>query len=209
MFTGLRILFGNAYLRALTIHASVYNAAEQILVINLVVWAVQQQDLPAGLYGLALAAAGVGGFLGTLIALRLADRLGLGRAFAWSLLLSCLTPLLLPVWPAAGWLLAVIIAAVMLVRGIGEGNANIYSLTLRQQVIPAGQLTRSAGAYTQMMYGSIPIGALLGGLAGDVLGARTAVAVGAAGLPCQRSRYSRRGSSGCGPPPLRPPDRGG
>lgn len=182
LLTGFRVLFANPYLRALTVHASTYNAAEQVLVLNLVIWAVQQQDVDPGAYGLALAAAGVGGLLGTLMALTLADRLGLGRAYAASLLLSCLAPALLPVWPVTGWALAAVIAAVMLVRGIGEGNANVYSLTMRQQVIPADQLTRSAGAYTQVIYGSIPLGALLAGLAGEALGPRTAVLVGAIGL---------------------------
>lgn len=95
LLTGLRVLFANSYLRALTIHAATYNAAEQVVVLNLVIWAVQQQDVDPGAYGLALAAAGVGGLLGTLTALKLVDRLGLGRAFAVSLLLSCLAPVLL------------------------------------------------------------------------------------------------------------------
>lgn len=70
----------------------------------------------------------------------------------------------------------------MFVRGIGEGNANVYSLTMRQQVIPPDQLTRSAGAYTQVIYGSIPLGALLAGLTGETFGPRTAVLLGAIGL---------------------------
>ena len=42
---GLRILFTNTYLRALTIHAALYNLAEQIFTLNLVLWAVQSQGL--------------------------------------------------------------------------------------------------------------------------------------------------------------------
>ncbi|MCC9173482.1 MFS transporter [Arthrobacter sp. zg-Y179] len=182
LLTGLRILFGDRHLRALTVHAATYNAAEQILMLNLILWAVQQQDVGVGAYGLALAGAGVGGLLGTLTALRLADKAGLGPAFAVSLVLSCAVPLLLPVWPVTGWTLAAVIAAVMLLRGIGEGNANIYSLTMRQQLIPREELTRSAGAYTQVMYGSIPLGALLAGVVGATLGVRAGVLIGALGL---------------------------
>ncbi|MCQ1994590.1 MFS transporter [Arthrobacter sp. zg-Y1171] len=182
ILTGLRILFADRHLRALTVHAATYNAAEQILMLNLILWAVQQQDVGVGAYGLALAGAGVGGLLGTLVALRLADKAGLGPAFAVSLVLSCAVPLLLPVWPVTGWTLAAVIAAVMLLRGIGEGNANIYSLTMRQQLIPRDELTRSAGAYTQVMYGSIPLGALLAGVVGETLGVRAGVLIGAVGL---------------------------
>ena len=180
--TGLKILFQNRYLRALTIHAALYNLAEQIFFLNLVIWAVQQQDVSAVGFGLALSAAGVGGLLGTITALHLADRLGLGRAFAASLMLSCIVPLLTAMWPLTGLSLALVIGAVMFVSGIGLGNANVYSLTLRQIVIPNTQLSRSAGAYTQVMYGSIPIGSALAGVIGSTLGPRSGVAVGAFGL---------------------------
>lgn len=180
--TGLRILFTDPYLRPLTVHAALYNLAEQILLINLVLWAVQEQGVGAGQYGLALSAAGIGGLIGTLTALRLAGRLGMGRAFAASLILSCFVPLAIAAWDLHGAALALYLAAVMLVSAIGQGNANVYSLTMRQMVIPEGQLSRSAGAYTQVMYGSIPLGAALAGLAGETLGTRLGVVVGAIGL---------------------------
>lgn len=182
IFTGLRLLFSTPPLRALTVHAALYNAGEQIIMVNLIVWLVKERGVSAGAYGLAFTAAGAGGLIGTLIALRLADRLGLGRAFAVSLTLSCAIPLLLPLPTSTGIPLAVAIAAILAVRGIGEGNANIYSLTMRQQLIPADQLTRSAGAYTQVMYGSIPIGSMLAGLIGAAWGPRTAILLGATGL---------------------------
>lgn len=182
ILSGLKILFSTPPLRALTIHASLYNAAEQIIIVNLVVWAVSERGVSASSYGLALAAAGIGGLIGTLIALRLAARLGLGKAFAVSLLLSCGFPLLLPIPTSTGVALAIIIGLVLLVRGIGEGNANIYSVTMRQRLIPKGQLTRSAGAYTQVMYGSIPIGAGIAGLVGQAFGARMGILLGAIAL---------------------------
>jgi MFS family permease len=182
MTQGLKVLFGNPYLRALTVHAATYNLAEQILIINLVLWAVQAQGVAPGAYGLALSAGGLGALVGTLTALRLAERLGFGRAFAVSLLLSCFVPLLLSVAPLRSVALAVLIGGVMLVAGIGLGNANVYSLTLRQTVIPRILLTRSAGAYRQVMYGSIPIGSALAGVVGELAGTRPGVLVGAAGM---------------------------
>ena len=95
---GLTVLFTNPYLRALTIHAALYNLAAQVLTIDLVLWAIQGRQVPPGAYGLALSAAGFGALIGTLTALRLGDRLGFGRAFAVSLLLSCFVPLALAVF---------------------------------------------------------------------------------------------------------------
>jgi MFS family permease len=137
---GLRLLVANRYLRALTTHAAVYNLAAQIFTINLVLWMVQGRQVTPAAYGLALSAGGVGAILGTLTALRLADRLGFGRAFAASLLLSCFVPLTVAGLPLYGTALAVGVGGALLVSGIGLGNANVYSLTLRQTVIPADQL---------------------------------------------------------------------
>lgn len=176
---GLRILFTNAHLRALTIHAALFNLAEQVFTLNLVLWAVQHQGLTPARYGLAMGAAGVGGVIGTATALRLADRLGLGRAFAASLALSCGAPLLVVVGDLRDIGLALLLAVVMLLSGIGLGNANVYSLTMRQTAIPADQLTRSAGAYTQLMYGSIPVGSALAGVLGQHWGTRAATLAGA------------------------------
>ena len=182
LLQGLSLLFRNVYLRALTVHAALYNLASQVVTINLVLWMVKDRDVSTGQYGLALSAGGVGALLGTLSALKVADRLGFGRAFAGSLLLSCFSPLLIAAVPLSGAGLAVAVAAILLVSGVGLGNANIYSVTLRQIVIPANQLARSVGAYRQVMYGSIPVGAALAGVLGEGLGTRAAIALGALGL---------------------------
>lgn len=179
IFEGLRILFTNIYLRALTIHAALFNLAEQIFTLDLVLWAVQQQGLTPSRYGLAMGAAGIGGIIGTATALQLADRLGLGRAFAFSLALSCGAPLLVVLGDLHGLSLTLLLAIVMLLSGIGLGNANVYSLTMRQTAIPANQLTRSAGAYTQLMYGSIPVGSALAGALGQHWGTKHATLAGA------------------------------
>jgi predicted MFS family arabinose efflux permease len=85
-----------------------------------------------GTYGLTVSAGGLGALLGTLSALRLADRLGFGRAFAGSLLLSCFVPLLIAAVPLSGIPLAGAVAVILLVSGFGLGNASVCSLTLRQ-----------------------------------------------------------------------------
>lgn len=179
VLSGMRILLTNPHLRALTAHAALYNLASEVFTLNLVLWAVKDQGLSTTAYGLAMGAGGIGGLIGTLTALRLSEFLGLGRAFIASLALSCGAPVLAVAWPAHGTALALILGAVMLASGIGLGNANVYSLTLRQASIPRDQLTRSAGAYTQVMYGSIPLGGILAGLLGEALGARTATTIGA------------------------------
>lgn len=191
--SGLGILFTHPYLRALTIHAAAYNFAEQVFLLNLVLWAVKEQGVSEALYGLALSAAGIGGLIGTLIALKLANRFGFGRAFAASVVLSCYAPLAAAAWEAHGVTLALFLGLVMLISAIGLGNANVYSLTLRQTIIPEGQLSRSAGAYAQVMYGSIPVGSAAAGMIGETLGTRTGVVLGGVGLAVSALPMMTRG----------------
>jgi MFS family permease len=182
ILSGLRSIAHNPYLRALTTHAMIYNGASQILTVNLVVYTVAERGLSAGLFGLALSASGAGAFAGTMFALRLADRLGYGRAFAASLTLSTGAPLLLAALPGHGSTLAGSLAAILFVSGIGLGSANVLSVTLRQVVAPRGSLARTNGGYRLLIYGVLPLGSALGGAIGQTLGSRAGVAAGTLGL---------------------------
>jgi MFS family permease len=164
------------------VHASVYNAAAQILMVNLVIWAVQDRAVTPGLYGLALSAGGIGALFGTIAALRLADRHGYGPTFAASLALSTGAPLVIAWLPFEAGALGVALAAIQFVAGVGLGSANVLSTTLRQRIIPSDQLARTTGGYRMLMFGSIPIGSVLGGVCGEAMGTRAAVAIGSAGL---------------------------
>ena len=179
---GLRPVVTNPFLRALTVHAAGYNLAWQILSINLVVHVVSDRGLNAGLFGLALSASGVGAFIGTMSALRLAAAIGYGRAFAAALAFSTGVPLLIALIPGRGTGLAAGLAACQLAAGFGLGVANVLSLTLRQIVAPKNALARTGAGYRLIIYGVIPLGSALGGVVGGALGSRAAVAVGAVGM---------------------------
>ncbi|WP_328626034.1 MFS transporter [Streptomyces sp. NBC_00353] len=140
MAEGLRQIWVSPFLRSLTAHAALYNAGAQILVVNLVVLAVKERGLSAGGYGLALSAAGAGAFLGAMLGLRLAARLGYGRAFAASLVLSTGTPLLLPLLPGRSLSYGVLLGLCQALAGIGLGSANVLSVTVRQVLVPKTSL---------------------------------------------------------------------
>ena len=179
---GLSLILTDPHLRPLTAHATLYNAAAQVFVVNLVVWTVRENHVSPGWYGAALAAGGAGAFVGTMLALRLADRVGYGRAFLVSLSLSCGVPLLTAGLPWTGGSLGCGLAALQLLAGVGLGSANVLSITLRQTVIPHGQLARTNGAYRSLNFGSIPLGSALAGVLGETFGSRAGLALGTAGL---------------------------
>jgi MFS family permease len=192
LLEGVRQTLANPILRALTTHAAIFNMSGQILTVNLVVWLVKERHLSPGGYGLALSASGVGAFCGTMMALRLARRLGYGRAFASALTLSCGAPLLLATFPFHGYALGAAVACVQIVSGTGLGNANVLSVTLRQVGAPRGTLARTSAGYRALIYGVIPFGSALGGVIGSLAGSRTGVAVGTIGFAISAIPMVRR-----------------
>ncbi|GLZ76769.1 MFS transporter [Actinorhabdospora filicis] len=182
VFSGLRLVLANPFMRAMTVHAAVYNAGAQILMINMVVMAVRERGLAPGWYGLALSAAGVGALLGTLIALRLIRRFGFGRSFMIALALETGAPLLLAAIPWDGLAFGGALAGLDFIAGVGLGVANVLSVTLRQNVLPQGTIARSNGSYRMITYGVLPIGAALAGILGETIGTRASVAVGTAAM---------------------------
>lgn len=178
IFAGVRSLLSNPYLRSLTAHAAMYNVAYQIVTVNLVVWVVKERHAAVGVYGVALAAAGAGAFLGAMGVLRVSRRVGYGRAYLYALVLFTGLPLALAALPLRGDALGYAIAAVEVVAGIGVGAANVLSTTLRQAVVGPGALARSMGSYRVIIFGVIPFGSAIGGVLGETLGSRTGVAIG-------------------------------
>ncbi|GIG69910.1 MFS transporter [Phytomonospora endophytica] len=178
LFSGLGVVLRNPFLRLMTAHAALYNAGAQILMVNLVVLAVTDRGLGPGWYGVALSGTGAGAFLGTMIALRAAARLGYGRAFATALAFSTGTPLLLAFVPWSGGAFGIALGVLQFAAGFGLGAANVLSVTLRQVVMPKGALARSNGGYRLITFGVLPIGAAVGGVLGEAIGSRWGVGAG-------------------------------
>lgn len=75
-----------------------------------------------------------------------------------------------------------ILGTTLAVHGFHLAVFNVNSLTLRQTVTPARLLGRMNASYRLILYGTIPLGALLAGSLASLFGLRTALAVGVAGL---------------------------
>ncbi len=77
---GMRFTYRHPTLRPLAISVHVWFLGNSIVMTVFAVYALRELALPAWAFGVALAAAGVGGFVGALIAPALGARWGAGRA---------------------------------------------------------------------------------------------------------------------------------
>jgi predicted MFS family arabinose efflux permease len=124
-------------------------------------------------YGLLLTAAAVGALIGSLVADRIESRIGRQLSLALMLVVGALE-LAVPAMTSHVWAIATSMALAGGVVVLG----NVVMVSLRQRVTPTRLLGRVNSAYRLIAWGTMPLGALLGGLVADAFGLVTLFWVG-------------------------------
>lgn len=172
IWDGLRAALEHPVLRATTIAATVGALAGQMQVVIVVLFLVRDLGLSAVLVGLVIAVAGAAGIIGATLAVQITGRLGNGPAFIVGTALSSLAGL---VMAAAGGPTALVLTVVILaqlLRGWGPTLYGINQQTIRQILIAPELLARTQATWRFLVHGMQPIGALLGGTLGALVGFR-------------------------------------
>ena len=181
--SGLRYTFGNPSLRAIGLEAATYNLFETLILTLFMVYAVRQLGVSSSTLGLMLAAGSVGALLGSLVAQVIERRWGFGPTLIASMVLACTAFLLIPLVHGAIIPVVSILIVAFFLNGIGLSISSIQAVSLRQLITPDQLLGRVNASYLLVVYGAMPLGALLGGTLGSWLGLRTALLIGACCLP--------------------------
>ena len=166
---GLRYLFGHPLLRVLAIMVGVGNLASSAVFSVLVLYAVSPG--PLGLnevgFGLLMTAGAIGSLFGTFLVEPLERRLGRANLLAVSMVAFTL-PILTPGLTTN----VAIVAGAMVIGGLIGIAWNVVTVSLRQRIVPDRLLGRLNASYRLLAWGTMPIGAALGGLVGETLGLR-------------------------------------
>jgi predicted MFS family arabinose efflux permease len=170
---GLRFVAGDPYLRVLTVAGAASNLALIGYQAVLVVFLVREVGIAPGAVGALLATTSLGGVLGAAGGSALARRIGSARALLAGNLLAPPFGLLLPL-AAPGPRLGLAIAGLtVLVAGIAAGN--VVKGSFRQAYVPHELLGRVTVSMQLLNYGTIPVGALIGGALGASIGLRPTI----------------------------------
>lgn len=169
---GLRFLFGDPYLRTMATFGAAANLGLTGIDALLVVFLVRTVGVSAGAVGVLMAVLGLGGVAGAAVATRLARAFGSARAVrlsvACTLPLGLLTPLIHPG-------LGLVLIAGQALAAAGIVASNVLYVSFRQGYCPPEMLGRvSAGALT-LSFSCMPLGALLAGGLGSLVGTRPAL----------------------------------
>ena len=167
---GLRFLAADPYLRVLTGYGALSNLALTGYQSILVVFLVREVGATAATVGLLIAGMSAGGLAGAALSSTVGRRLGTARGMIVANVAAGPFALLLPLSsPGPG-------LALVVVGGFGIGAAvvagNVLKGTFRQTYTPRHLLGRVVVGMQFLNYGTIPLGALLGGALGTALGLR-------------------------------------
>lgn len=176
---GLRFVIGNRTLRSIALCTSLGNLFTAMIMALFYVFLVRELGLSAGVIGLLSALPALGGIAGSLIASRLATRFGQGQTICVSAVLFAAPLLVLP-FVHRDWTLALMVAAQVLLWAAGVVY-NITQVSFRQALCPKELMGRMNATIRFVVWGTLPLGSLLGGVLGSTLGVRTTMLIGAIG----------------------------
>jgi MFS family permease len=174
---GVRFLASHKVLRTLALVGGGLNFASTAFNSVFVLYVVGKHSamgLPDWAYGLLLTASAVGATVGSLLAAKAQRRFGRTKVIAVAL---C-TPIIAQAVPAAT-AMVVLVAAAFIIYGTGIAMWNVIQVTLRQRIVPNELLGRVNSCITLLSWGTIPIGALMGGALASWIGLRGMFAVAA------------------------------
>jgi MFS family permease len=181
---GLRHVFHHALLRPTTITAGIYNAAEGGIRALIVAFMVTALDLSPAVAGLTIAAGAAGFPLGSVVTQALNDRFGIGRTSFWAAVAGTVGPVLIPLAPTGLGAVPVLVVA-SFVTALGPSIYGINYVSTRQAVTPDRLQARMNATTRFVVWGAMPLGALVAGVIAQFLGFRFALAAMAAlGLTC-------------------------
>jgi MFS family permease len=175
---GLHFVFGDALLRAIAATTATANLFSGVAAAVEIVFLVREVHASPGVIGLLFTMGGIGGVLGALVAGPLARRVGGARATIIGIA-GNVGALLIPLTtPRAGLLY---FGFGTFAIGLSAVVYNINQVSFRQRLCPDRLLGRMNATMRFVVWGVLPIGALLGGVLGSVLGLRPTLWIGAAG----------------------------
>jgi MFS family permease len=173
ILAGLRFVAKDGYLRVLTVQGAAGNLALTAYQTMLLMFLIREVGASTITVGVLLTTMSVGGVIGAACATRVAARLGTAHGMLLCQLLSAPFALLIPLTGPGPRLGFTALAGIAI--GAGVVAANVIRGAWRQAYTPGDLLGRVTVSMQFLNYGTIPLGALLGGALGQAMGLRQAM----------------------------------
>lgn len=176
---GLRFVLHHPLLRPITGCTGTSNFFSAVKGAVIMLFLARELGLSPAAIGLLLTAGGIGGLLGAVTSAWCARTVGQARIIWLSLLVTIPFGLLVPL-AQADWRVAFIVIGDVM-TGYGVVAYNIAQVSFRQAICPHRLLGRMNASIRFLVWGTLPLGGLVGGVLGEWLGVRSTLWVAVAG----------------------------
>ena len=177
---GLRFVVRQPLLRRIVATTSISNFGSAITAAVLTIYALRILGFDTATYGAVASASAAGGLLGAVCADRLARLVGESRVIPLSAALFGIAGFLTPLAHVLPGPPEPVLIGGLAVMYFGVVVYNVTQVSFRQRLCPPALLGRMNASVRFLVWGSMPLGALVGGWAGHSLGVLPTLWLGAA-----------------------------
>jgi MFS family permease len=183
MAEGLRWVLGSPYLRSIAACTGSSNLFSSITFAVLLVFAVRLMGMTAEGIGLAFSIGSLGALLGAVSANRISERLGVGRTIVLFAAIGGPPEIIFALAPVgtAQPVLVGLVALMGFLGGLGSVVYNVAQVSFRQAITPTRLQGRMNATMRWIVWGTMPIGGIIGGLMGTFIGVRETILLGGIG----------------------------
>ncbi len=178
---GLKWVFGNPLLRRIVLTTATANFFGTVGMTLLPIFVLRELGLSPEMLGIAFSLGAVGGLLGAMATPRIVARIGEARAIPMSAIAFCLAPFFLPAISLVPDLAFPLLVVQMFVMSFTVLLYNITQVSFRQRITPPRLLGRMNASIRFVVWGVMPISALLAGALGTWIGTVPTLWLGAGG----------------------------
>lgn len=178
---GMRFVLRDVVIRADLACSATVNLFNFIFHAIFILFATRELGVAPGTLGIALGAGAVGGILGALIAPRLERVIGIGRSVVLGSVLFPAPLVLVPIASGSELQVGLMLGAAEFLSSVGVMIFDVSAASMNYLRTPDRLRARTVGTFRFVNYGIRPIGALLGGALGTLLGLQTAIWIGVLG----------------------------
>ena len=178
---GLQLILRNPLLFSITGSTSTDNFFYSMMMSVYLIYLTRDLGINPSIFGLILGITSVGSLVGALLVNRLLRRWGLGATIVGSQIIGGLGFLLIPVANGSAFVIILFLVTASFLTGLTNMTYNIPQVSLRQTIVPIRLQGRLNATVRFIVWGTMPLGSLMGGFLGEIIGLRPTLFVGAIG----------------------------
>jgi MFS family permease len=176
---GLRYVLGDRFLRSIAACTAVSNLGSSMAFAVFPIFVYVELGLSPALVGAALGLGGLGVLGAAVLAAPMARRFGVGPVIVGSIFISGPSILVLAFLPSAALPAGALLIAAQIVGGFVNVVYNVNQVSFRQAITPLAMQGRMNATMRFIVWGTLPLGSVAGGLVGSFLPLRTTILIGA------------------------------